>query len=198
MEGRRLDDFLEALQRYNPADLNATLPTFFEVARTLGLCLDLDSWAQLRKGLLLNKQLLAPARKDCHFALANQALTNHVQALVLQQLTVLQKGFATLRLKYSWLYLNFPLAFFLNFFTTVFGDDQDFEMQSNPRAGKVPGSFTEYNFWVTLASVVPFLFSGRQAEQVRFPGEHFGRTASPEFLTFDFCISRFYGNDSNF
>ena len=58
MQGRRLDDFLEALQRHSPAGLNATLPTFFEVARTLGLYLDLDSWAQLREDLLLNKQLL--------------------------------------------------------------------------------------------------------------------------------------------
>ena len=52
MQGRRLDDFLEALQSYSPAGLNATFPTFFEVARTWGLCLDLDSWAQLREGLL--------------------------------------------------------------------------------------------------------------------------------------------------
>ena len=110
MEGRRLDDFLEALQRYNPAGLNVTLPTFFEVARTLGFCLDLDSWAQLREGLLLNKKLLESAREDCHFALANQALTDHEQALVLQQLTILQKDFATLRLQCLWLYLNFPVA----------------------------------------------------------------------------------------
>ena len=88
MQGRRLDDFLEALQRHNPAGLNATLHTFFEVARTLGLCLNLDSWAQLREDLHLNKQLLASAREDCHLALANQALTDHKQALVLQQLTV--------------------------------------------------------------------------------------------------------------
>ena len=53
-------------------------------------------------------------------------------------------------------------------------------MQSNPRAGTAPGNFTEYNFWVTLSSVVPFLFSGRQTEQVRFPGDHFGRTAVPD------------------
>ena len=110
MQGRRLDDFLEALQRHNPARLNATLPTFFEVARTLGLYLDLDSWAQLREGLLLNKRLLESAREDCHFALANQAWTDHEQALVLQQLTVLQKDFATLRLQCFWLYLNFPVA----------------------------------------------------------------------------------------
>ena len=91
MEGRRLDDFLEALQRYSPAGLNATLPTFFEVARTLGLCPDLDSWAQLREGLLLNKQLLESACEDCHFALANRALTDHEQALVSQQLTSCRK-----------------------------------------------------------------------------------------------------------
>ena len=54
MEGRRLNDFVEALQRHNPAGFNATLPTFFEVARTVGLCLDLDSWAQLREDLLLS------------------------------------------------------------------------------------------------------------------------------------------------
>ena len=60
-------------------------------------------------------------------------------------------------------------------------------MHSNPRAGTVPGKFTEYNFWVTLSSVVPFLFSGRQAEQVRFPGDHFGRTAVP-----DVCLRRLY------
>ena len=60
-------------------------------------------------------------------------------------------------------------------------------MHSNPRAGTVPGNFTEYNFWVTLSSVVPFLFSGRQAEQVRFPGDHFGRTAVP-----DVCLRRLY------
>ena len=60
-------------------------------------------------------------------------------------------------------------------------------MHCNPRAGTVPGNFTEYNFWVTLSSVVPFLFSGRQAEQVRFPGDHFGRTAVP-----DVCLRRLY------
>ena len=68
-----------------------------------------------------------------------------------------------------------------------FGEDRDFQMHSNPRAGTVPGNFTEYNFWVTLSSVVPFLFSGRQAEQVRFPGDHFGRTAVP-----DVCLRRLY------
>ena len=40
---------------------------------------------------------------------------------------------------------------------------------------------------MTLSSVVPFLFSGRQAEQVRFPGDHFGRTAMP-----DVCLRRLY------
>ena len=40
---------------------------------------------------------------------------------------------------------------------------------------------------MTLSSVVPFLFSGRQAEQVRFPGDHFGRTAVP-----DVCLRRLY------
>ena len=120
MEGRRLDDFLEALQRYNPAGLNATLPTFSEVARTLGLCLDLDSWAQLREDLRLHKQLLESARKDCHLALANQTLADQEQALVLQQLTILQTDFATLRLQCFWLYINFPIAFFLNSFATVF------------------------------------------------------------------------------
>ena len=68
-----------------------------------------------------------------------------------------------------------------------FGEDRDFQMHSNPRAGTAPGNFTEYNFWVTLSSVVPFLFSGRQAEQVRFPGDHFGRTAVP-----DVCLRRLY------
>ena len=68
-----------------------------------------------------------------------------------------------------------------------FGEDRDFQMHSNPRAGTVPGNFTEYNFWVTLSSVVPFLFSGRQAEQVRFPGDHFGHTAVP-----DVCLRRLY------
>ena len=66
-----------------------------------------------------------------------------------------------------------------------FGEDRDFQMHSNPRAGTVPGNFTEYNFW--LSSVVSFLFSGRQAEQVRFPGDHFGRTAVP-----DVCLRRLY------
>ena len=33
MEGRRLDDFLEGLQRHDPAGLNAVVPTFFQVAR---------------------------------------------------------------------------------------------------------------------------------------------------------------------
>ena len=42
--------------------------------------------------------------------LANQALADHEQALVLQQLTVLQKDFATLRPQCFWLYLNFPVA----------------------------------------------------------------------------------------
>ena len=37
-------------------------------------------------------------------------------------------------------------------------------MHSNPRAGTVPGNFTEYNFWVTLSSVVSFLFlEGKQS-----------------------------------
>ena len=171
MEGRRLDDFLEALQRRH----------------TAGLCLDLDSWAQLCEDLLLNKQLLESARKDCHLALANQTLTDQEQALVLQELTTLQADFATLRLQYFWLCINFPIAFFLNFSLQLFGDDQDFKMHSNPRAGTVPGNFTECNFWVTLSSVVPFLFSGRQAEQVRSPGDHFGRTAVP-----DVCLRRLY------
>ena len=58
MEGRRLDDFLEALQRRHTAGFDAPVTTFGQVARTLGLCLDLDSWAQLREELLLNKELL--------------------------------------------------------------------------------------------------------------------------------------------
>ena len=43
MEGRRLDDFLEALQRHHTAGFDAPVTTFGQVARTLGLCLDLDS-----------------------------------------------------------------------------------------------------------------------------------------------------------
>ena len=112
MEGRCLDDFLERLQRHNPAGLKATLPTFVEVARSLGLCLDLDDCAHLREELLSLQRLLESTQLDCHLALANRSLTDHEQALVLQQLTVMQKDFATLRLKYFWLYLNFPIAFF--------------------------------------------------------------------------------------
>ena len=100
MEGRRLDDFLEALQRRHTAGFDAPVTTFGQVARTLGLCLDLDSWAQLREDLLF------------HLALANQTLTDQEQALVLQELTILQADFATLRLQYFWLYINFPIAFF--------------------------------------------------------------------------------------
>ena len=40
---------------------------------------------------------------------------------------------------------------------------------------------------LALSSVVPFLFSGKQAEQVRFPGEHFVRTAPP-----DVCLRRLH------
>ena len=120
MEGRRLDDFLEALQRRHTAGFDAPVTTFGQVARTLGLCLDLDSWAQLREDLLLNKQLFESAREDCHLTLANQTLTDQEQAFVLQELTSLQADFATLRLQYFWLCINFPIAFFLNLLAAFF------------------------------------------------------------------------------
>ena len=100
MEGRRLDDFLETLQRRHAAGFYAPVTTFGQVGRTLGLCLGLASWAQLCEDLLLNKQLLESAREDCQFALASQTLTDQEQALVLQELTILQKDFATLSLQY--------------------------------------------------------------------------------------------------
>ena len=47
MEGRRLDDFLETLQRRHAAGFDAPVTSFGQVARTLGL--DLDSWARFAK-----------------------------------------------------------------------------------------------------------------------------------------------------
>ena len=48
--------------------------------------------------LLSNQRLLESTQVDCHFALANRSLTDQEQTLVLQQLTLFQKDFATLRL----------------------------------------------------------------------------------------------------